>query len=264
MDVLSDHTVLLVGAGSGLGRGVARRCIEEGAQVAIFEISPEKVASAQDEFGPSCLVINGDCRSTEDLLRCKAGILERFGKLDGVMCFQGIFDGKVPLKDVPLDRVAALFDELFHINVLGDLLVARVFHSMLEESNGAFVFTSSNSAYAADGGGVTYTATKGAIRSLVYQLALEFSPSVRVNAVAPGAIGKSELRGPAVLQMENNKQSDIPDEAFAARFRALALMPERPAAEDYAFPYMFLASRHNKIMTGQTILTEQGLLNRKW
>ena len=85
---------------------------------------------------------------------------------------------------------------------------------------------------------------------------------MRVNAVAPGAIGQSELRGPAALGMDQVKQSDIPKDMFLDAFRRLSLMYDLPEPEDYATAYAFLASSKNKIITGQTILAEQGLLNR--
>ena len=160
-------------------------------------------------------------------------------------------------------QIDSLFDELFHVNVKSNFLLARVFADMLEAANGAIVLTTSNAAYAADGGGAFYTATKGALRSLVGQLAFEFAPHVRVNAVAPAGIANSQLRGPEALGMEGQSQADIPKDAFLAKFREISLLPELPTPEDHAAIYAFLASRENRIMTGQTVIADQGLLNRR-
>ena len=262
MGLVTGHKIVAIGAGSGLGRGVVRRLIEDGAKVTVLEISDEKVDAIRAEFGDSVVAIAGDASRLADLERCRTAHVEAFGQLDALICFQGVFDGNVPLASIAPETVDALFDELFRINVKSTILAARMFIELLQESGGAIVLTSSNAAYAADGGGAFYTATKGALRSLVGQLAFEFSPKVRVNAVAPGAIAKSELRGPAALGMDNFKQSDIPEDLFLEGFRSLALMTDLPSAEDYADTYAFLASHQNKIMTGQTILAEQGLLNR--
>ncbi len=262
--MLQDHSLLVIGGGSGLGRGVARRCLEQGAALTVFEISPEKVVSLKEEFGEGVLVVQGDGTNSADLLRCRNDLVDRHGKLDAVLSFQGVWDGNVPLKDIAIDRIDTLFDELFHINVKGAFLAARVFHDLLQQSHGAIVLTSSNAAYAADGGGATYSATKGALRSLIQQLAFEFAPHVRVNGVAPGAIGKSELRGPAALGLDSFKQSDIPKDVFLAGYKEVSLIDEFPEAEDYALPYMFLASHANRVMTGQTIIAEQGILNRRF
>ena len=262
MQMLEDHVVLITGAGSGLGLGLARYFLEDGARVALFEIASAKVESLRAEFGDQALIVQGDVTKVEDILACKAAIAERFGVLDAVVGAHGIFDGMVRLKDTPIEKIGALFDEVFHINVKGNILLARAFVDMLEAREGAIVFTASSAAYAADGGGLIYSASKGAVRSVVNQLAFEFSPRVRVNGVAPSGIANSQLRGPKALGMANQLQSDIPKDMFLAKFQELALLPELPTPEDHGPMYAFLASRHNKIMTGQTVLADQGVLNR--
>jgi NAD(P)-dependent dehydrogenase (short-subunit alcohol dehydrogenase family) len=83
-----------------------------------------------------------------------------------------------------------------------------------------------------------------------------------VNGVAPGAIADSQLQGPRALGLESFKQSDIPKDAMLSTFRGLTLMPELPTPLGYAPVYAFLASHHNTVVTGQTVLLEQGALNR--
>jgi NAD(P)-dependent dehydrogenase (short-subunit alcohol dehydrogenase family) len=262
MPMLKDHVVLVTGGGSGLGLGVARHCRAEGAEVVILDVSPAKVAQLRAEFGDDLLVLQGDVTKLADLRSCRDAIVERHGRLDALIGVQGIFDGHVPLMETPEERLDGLFDELFHVNVKGYLLSARVFHDLLQASDGAIVLTLSTAAYAADGGGAVYTATKGAIRSLVGQLAFEFAPHIRVNGVAPAGIANSQLAGPRTLGLEAQKQSDIPKDAFLAMFRRLSLLQELPTPEDHGPVYAFLASRHNRIMTGQTVVADQGLLNR--
>jgi NAD(P)-dependent dehydrogenase (short-subunit alcohol dehydrogenase family) len=262
MQMLDGDVVLIVGGGSGLGLGLARHFISEGAQIAIFEISETKIVALKQEFGDSVLLFQGDVTSIDDLIACREAIVNRWGRLTALIGSQGIFDGQVPLRDIAIDRVTSLFDELFHINVLGYILACKVFVDLLEESDGAIVLTSSVAAYAADGGGLMYTASKGAVVAAVKQLALEFSPRVRVNGVAPGAFSDSQLRGPASLGLQNHNQSDIPKDVFAQTVRNLTLMQKVPTPVEYAPMYAFLASRHNTVSTGQTFVLEQGSLNR--
>ena len=262
MRMLDEHVVLVTGGGSGLGLGVARYCLGEGAQLAIFEISATKAQALREEFGHAVLVVQGDVSRLDDLRRCRAQVLERYGRLDALIGCQGIFDGKLPLAETPEERLDALFDEVLRVNVKGYALSARVFLDDLKASQGAMVLTTSTAAYAADGGGLAYTASKGAVRSLVGQLAFELAPHVRVNGVAPAGIANSQLGGPSALGLEGQKQSDIPRDAFLAMFRSLSLLQELPTPEDHGPLYAFLASRHNRIMTGQTVVADQGLLNR--
>ncbi|ULP45281.1 SDR family oxidoreductase [Mycobacterium lentiflavum] len=260
--MLSEHVVLIIGGGSGLGLGIARHCRDEGAQVAVMEVSAEKVTALKEEFGDDILAVQGDVTLVEDLQRCRTAVVEQFGRLDALIGCQGIFDGNVALRDVPVESVPALFDEVLRINALGHILAARVFVDLLEQSEGAIVLTASVAAYAADGGGLMYTASKGAVVSIINQLAFEFAPRVRVNGVAPSTFTNSQLRGPAALGLESQKQSDIPKEDFLRLFLSLVLLQELPTPEDFAPLYAFLASRHNKIMTGQTIIADQGMFNR--
>ncbi|MCQ4241785.1 SDR family oxidoreductase [Stutzerimonas stutzeri] len=262
MQLLKDHVVLVTGGGSGLGLGVARHCRAEGAEVVIVDVSAEKVAQLAAEFGSEVLAMQGDVTKLADLRACREAIVQRYGRLDALIGVQGIFDGNVPLREVPEERLDSLFDEILHVNVKGYLLSARVFFDLLQTSQGAIVLTTSTAAYAADGGGVFYTASKGAIRSLVSQLAFECAPNIRVNGVAPAGIANSQLKGPKALGLDEQKQSDIPKEAFLSMFRSLSLLQELPTPEDHGPLYAFLASKANRIMTGQTVVADQGLLNR--
>lgn len=262
MKLFDDDVVLITGGGSGLGRGLARFFREEGARLAIMEISAEKVSSLNEEFGDQVVVVQGDVTKLADHQRCRDAILDRFGVLNSVVCAHGIFDGNLPLTEIPLERVDTLFDEIFHVNVKGYILAARVYHDLLDASQGAIVLTASTAAYAADGGGAFYTASKGAIRSLVGQLAFEFAPNIRVNGVAPAGIANSQLSGPKTMGMDSQKQSDIPEDQFLKLFRSISLLQDLPTPEEHGLIYAFLASRHNRIMTGQMMVADQGLLNR--
>jgi len=262
MQLLKDHVVLITGSGSGLGLGIARHFREEGARLALFEYDEAKVSTLRDEFGDDVLVVHGDVRSIADLTRCRDEVVGRFGRLTAVVGAQGIWDGNVRLADIPVERLDSLLDEVFAVNVKGYALTARVFLDLLEAEEGAVVLTCSQAAFAADGGGVAYTASKGAIRAMVNQLSFEFAPRVRVNAVAPTGIANSQLRGPAALDLQDSKQSDIPADIFRQQFEWFAPLQYMPSPEEYGPLYAYLASRHNRVMTGQTVLADSGALNR--
>ncbi|MCT7660664.1 SDR family oxidoreductase [Mycobacterium deserti] len=260
--MLENHVVLVLGGGSGLGRGLVRSFRNEGAEVAVLEVSASKVEELQTEFGDDVLAVQGDVTVIGDLERCRSVLLERFGRLDALVGCVGVFDGNVSLHDTPLDKMPALFDEIFHINVLGNMLATKVFVDLLDQSGGAIVLTTSTAAYAADGGGPTYTASKGAVSSLVNQLGFELAPRIRVNGVAPLTFANSRLRGPAALGMDGWDQSQVPVEDMASAFERLIPLSQMCEPEDYAPVYAFLASRHNKIMTGQSVIADQGMFNR--
>ncbi len=263
MQILNDDVVLITGGGSGLGAGVARHCLAEGAQLAIMDISAARLDALRAEFGEGALLIQGDATRLADLQACRDAVVARFGRLNALICTQGIWDGNVPLRQIALERFDAAFDEVFHINVKSYMLCARVFVDLLEAQHGAIVLTgSSGASYCADGGGLLYTATKHAILGIVRQLAFEFAPAVRVNGVAPAVIIGSQLRGPAALGLETQNQADIPREVFQQGVDVLSPLKWMPDAEDYGALYALLASRHSRVMTGTTVAADQGMMNR--
>ena len=263
MTLLKDDVVLVTGGGSGLGAGVARHFLTQGAKLAVMDISSDKLDVLRAEFGDTVLLVQGDVTKVADIQACRAAVVQRFGRLDSFVGVQCIWDGNVPLRNIPLEKLDSAFDELFHINVKGYILTARVLLDLLEESQGSIVLTgSSGASYCADGGGVLYTATKHAILGVVRQLSFEFAPKVRVNGVAPAAIGGSHLRGPRALGLEGQSQADIPKEMFMAMVNQLSPLKWWPDAQDYGPLYALLASRHSRVMTGQTVAADQGSMNR--
>jgi NAD(P)-dependent dehydrogenase (short-subunit alcohol dehydrogenase family) len=263
MTLLKDDVVLVTGGGSGLGAGVARHFLTQGAQLAIMDISGEKLDALRSELGDRVLLVQGDVTKLADLQGCRAAVEKRFGRLNSLVGAQGIWDGNVPLRDIPLEKLDAAFDELFHINVKGYILTARVMLDLLEASQGSIVLTgSSGASYCADGGGVLYTATKHAVLGVVRQLSFEFAPKVRVNGVAPAGIGGSHLRGPRALGLERQSQADVPKDLFMNMVNILSPLKWLPDAEDYGPLYALLASRHSRVMTGEIVAADQGSMNR--
>ena len=263
MTVLTNLVVAITGGGSGLGLGLAKYMLQQGAKLAILEIVPTKVASLSDLFGDSVLVMQGDVRKTSDVVAFHDSIISRFGQVDAVVGAQGIFDGNRPLRDIPIDQLDGAFDEIMQINVRGYITTAKVFFDSLAKQNGALVLTASSCAsYCADGGGLLYTASKHAIMGVVRQLAFEFAPNVRVNAVAPCGIANSDLRGPQAMGLASESQNDIPKESFMDMIRKVTLLNFLPTGEEYGPLYALLASPDSKTMTGEIIMADQGLMNR--
>ena len=147
----------------------------------------------------------------------------------------GIWDYSISLVDLPADRLRESFDELFQINVLGYLMLAKAALKPLVESRGSLIFTVSNAGFLPGGGGTLYTGTKHAVVGLIRQLAFELAPHVRVNGVAPGAIA-TQLKGPESLGMAQRRFPGDRMSQNAADFVPLGTMP---TPEEYAGAYVF-------------------------
>lgn len=252
-----DNTVALVtGGGSGLGRAIVARYLEEGAQVGVLEINPAKVAALRADFGDEVVVIEGDATSFADNERAVSETLEAFGRLDVFVGNAGLWDYGISLERMPADAIDAAFGEVFRLNVMGYLLGAKAALPALRDSRGSMILTVSNAGFYPSGGGPLYVASKHAVVGLIKQLAYELAPDVRVNGVAPGGMS-TDLRGPRAFGMADRSFSTLPVDEIVAQFSPL----ERAIApEDYTGHYVLLASRANSLtVTGSVHNCDGGI-----
>jgi NAD(P)-dependent dehydrogenase (short-subunit alcohol dehydrogenase family) len=261
MGWLDGNVALVTGGGSGIGRAIVARFIEEGARVGVLERVPERAAQLRADFGDAVAAVPGDVTRREDNARAVAETVRAFGRLDTFVGNAGVFDNFLPFGDFPEERLSEAFDELFAVNVKGYLLGAKAALPELSKTGGCMVFTASVAGFNSGGGGAIYTASKHAVVGLIRQLAVELAPRVRVNGVAPGGT-ITDLRGLAALGQDQRTHWTAPD--AEERLRAgnplqLALEPS-----DLAGAYVLLASRRSaRAMTGEIITVDAGASLRR-
>jgi NAD(P)-dependent dehydrogenase (short-subunit alcohol dehydrogenase family) len=98
---LEGKAALVTGGGSGLGRAIAARFIEEGASVSVLDRSAERNRELSSQFGGKIVTITGDVTSFEDNQRAVAETVVRFGRLDCFVGNAGIRDYSLPLVRIP-------------------------------------------------------------------------------------------------------------------------------------------------------------------
>jgi len=261
MGWLDGQVALVTGGGSGIGRAVVERYVEEGARVAVMDRAAGRGEELRARFGDKVTAISGDVSRLDDNKRAVAEAVASFGKLDIFVGNAGVLDGFIRLADLPEDRLAAACDELFAINVKGCILGAKAAMGELAKSNGCMIFTASGAGFTSAGGGVIYTASKHAVVGIIRQLAVELGPQIRVNGVAPGGT-MTDLRSVAALALNDDRsQFSLP----GARERIAAGNPLQLALEpeDLAGTYVFLASRTNaRGITGSIVGVDAGSILR--
>lgn len=253
---LATKTALFVGGGSGIGRGVLDAFTSEGASACVLERDESK-CRALESLGRSVAVVHGDARSAADLRLATELAQDRFGGLDVLATFIGVFDLYTPLLAIPDDRFDIAFDELFHLNVKSVLLAVRAAGDALRASRGSVVVTCSSSSFYAGRGGALYVSSKYALRGAVRQLAHELAPDVRVNGVAPGGTVGTDLRGLESMDQHDRRLDSDPGRVEALRARTplqVALTPQ-----DHAASYVFLASDEAPGITGEILRSDGGL-----
>ena len=258
MAVLSGNVTLVTGGGSGMGRAIVERFLTEGARVGVLERSPEKAAALEADFGDGVAVVVGDVTSPADNAAAVARTVDVFGRLDTFIGNAGLWDFGASLSDTPIEKLDTAFSELFAVNVKGYLLGAKASVEALKASGGSMIFTLSNAAYHAGGGGALYVASKHAVVGLIAQLAWELEDEVRVNGVAPGGMS-TDLRGLGSLGHEQSFGALIDsiggDDAFAAMIGKKYF----PTPADYVMGYVLLASGGSRATNG-TVLQMHGML----
>jgi 2,3-dihydroxy-2,3-dihydrophenylpropionate dehydrogenase len=256
MGWLEGDVALVTGGGSGLGRAIVARFLDEGARVGVLERAPDKILKLQTDFGDKVIAIQGDVTQLADNDRVVREVVARFGRLDCFIGNAGIWDFSASLLDLPVERIGAAFDEIFAINVKALLFGAKAAIPALLATTGNIIFTLSNAALYPSGGGPLYTSSKHAAVGLVRQLAYELAPRVRVNGVAPSGFA-SDLRGPVALGLEEKRMLDLRSPQELATVFPLEFFPE---AADYTGQYVLLASRDQaRTTTGAIIAADVGL-----
>jgi NAD(P)-dependent dehydrogenase (short-subunit alcohol dehydrogenase family) len=262
MAQLEGQVALVTGGGSGIGRAVVDRYVEEGARVCIMDVAAERLGELSRLYGERITGVQGDATTVEANERAVRHTVEKFGKLDVFVANAGLGDAFRELIDIPSADVPRVYKEIFDLNVLAVIIGARVAVKELVKTQGSIIVTLSNSSFYPDGGGVMYIASKHAALGIVRQLAHEFAPIVRVNGVSPGAT-KTDIRMPASFGLdekgERMRTHTHPSNKDAA---VEAVTPLKMHAEpaDHSGAYVLLASRRDsKAMTGTIVKSEAGL-----
>ena len=257
MGWLEHRVALVTGGGSGIGRAIVARYLVEGAKVGVLEYDPKKVKALQEEFGDNIIAVTGDVSKLEDNEKAVAATIDAFGKLDIFVGNAGVFDYFQTLMDLSRETIDSAFDELFAVNVKGCLLGAKASVPELLKTEGCIIFTLSNAAFYAAGGGPLYTSSKHALLGLVRELAYELAPKVRVNGVAPGGT-ITELHGLKSMGMENITLDSV--DGLSDMMRALIPLQMVCDPADHAGSYVLLASKENsRAITGVVINSDGGI-----
>jgi glucose 1-dehydrogenase len=237
---LQDKVALITGANSGIGRGIAERFAKEGAHVAVNYLpGGSRAADSEAEvaaFPTASLAVPGDVSKRADVEKMIADTVAKFGRLDIVVNNAGIEVNK------PFLQV--------NVNLFGSYLVSQVAaRQMVAQGNGGkLLFVSSVHEDIPFPGYTAYCASKGGIRMMMRNLAMELADyKINVNNIAPGAIAtpinQSVLSDPEAMK---NAISEIPWGRFG-----------RP--DEVASVALFLASDDSEYVTGSTYYVDGGL-----
>ncbi|MST01079.1 MAG: bifunctional rhamnulose-1-phosphate aldolase/short-chain dehydrogenase [Pedosphaera sp.] len=281
---LARQVVIVVGAGSGIGRETALRLSREGAQIVCVDMKAETAQATAseltDKLGHGIGVAGSGISNCGPALGLACNITDRasvramldqvalaYGGFDSICVTAGVFWPSDTSGHIPDDKWAFTFG----VNVTGSYIVGDEAARTWKEQGlrGNLVLTTSANAVVAKKGSVAYDCSKAAANHLVRELALELSPLVRVNGVAPATVVQGSAMFPRDRVIGSLAKYNIPyTDAEAteslvkklAQFyadRTLTKSPITPA--DQAEAYFLLITQRLSKTTGQVLTVDGGL-----
>lgn len=242
---LAGKVVWVTGAGKGLGRAMALKASQEGATVAATSRTRSDLDQLVSESAPAGVILAypGSVSSVAEVDRIRDSIIERYGRLDGLVNNAGISPSFVRSERA----TDADFDRVLDVNVGGSFRCARAAAQvMLQAGTGAIVNISSVHAQVGFERIAAYAASKGAIEALTKSLAVEWADrGVRVNCVAPGYYRTDLSHG-------------LLDSAWGERILRNIPLGRTGEAEELASAVVFLLSDQSSYVTGTTMTVDGG------
>lgn len=235
-------TVIVTGAGSGIGRATASRIAREGGTVVAVDISAERINELVAELSDAKIVpVTGDITKPDDIAKIVAAA---GGRVDALANVAGIMDDMTPLHEVS----DAVWERVFAVNVDGMFRLTRaVLPLMLEAGRGSIVNVASEAALRGSAAGLAYTASKHAVVGLTRSSAFMYAgKGIRVNAVAPG---------PVATNIEANFASELGQERIGD---LLTTIPPVAEAAQLAASITFLLSDDGTNVTGVILASDGG------
>jgi NAD(P)-dependent dehydrogenase (short-subunit alcohol dehydrogenase family) len=245
------HVAVVTGAGSGIGRGIAERFAEAGAEVVLGEVNAEHgqkaAAELREKYGKGLFVATdvsraGDCR------RLIETAVQQHGHIDTLVNNAGVNFVKPTLEMTEED-----WDRVINVDLKGTFLCSRhALEFMVANGKGNIVNIASVHTVATLPEAAPYAAAKGGVHMLTCALAIEFAPhGIRVNAVSPGLTDTQ-------IWQDIQAAAEQPDEARRHWFDNIPLGRVQSARE-VANVVLFLASDDASYITGANLMTDGGM-----
>lgn len=258
---LEGKSVLVTGAGSGLGRECALLFAEQGAQVMVTDIVGEAAEATAEEVirrGGHALARTVDVTREEDVEGAVAATVDAFGQLDVLHSNAGIQVPGYPIKDIHA-VTAQQWQTTFDVNVMGTFFACKhAIPALRANGGGSIVVTSSATAIASARDLAPYVASKGAVNALVRALAVDLGRyGIRVNAICPlhgmSATFYNSAASPAVgRSTEESREWDPESTGMPLKLR------RPPTLRDNANAALFFASSESEYISGVCMPTADG------
>ncbi len=243
---LENQVCIVTGAASGIGRAIVEAMRAEGAIVVGIDV--------QDDAADAFETIRADVTDTDSIERAISVIYKRHGRIDTLVNNAGICPSGTVVTTDP-----DTWDRVFAVNVRGIFLTSRaVIPHMQQQKRGSIINIASNYGLVGGLNAAAYTASKGAVVTLTYAMALDHAPDgIRVNCICPGTIDTPLIRKP--MQSMTKEQLEAQHASRVTRHPLGRI--GRP--EEVAPGVIYLASEaESSFVTGAVLAIDGGYVAR--
>lgn len=248
MAKLKDKVCIITGATSGMGKGIAELLHAEGAQLILSGRNQER-GDALAQALEGSIFVAGDISRPDYNEKLVKTAVDQFGKLDVLSLNAGILGlGNV------VDLSISDWQETLNINLSSIFYISKYAIPYLQKSGqGNILINASIAAFKSFPNHPAYCASKGASIALMKQMAVEYAPKIRVNAICPGPVDTP-------LIWDSAKAFPNPEEAVENAAKA-TLLQRLGTPEDVAKLALFLISDDSSWITGTAMTIDGGILN---
>lgn len=237
---LGGKRIFITGASSGIGRSIAIRCSELGAELLLTGRDENRLRETMGQLaGKNHMSVSADLREDADIEQ----LVAQLPKLDGIVLCAGLVK-TLPIKFVKRKDLETIFNINLHSSVI---LLQRLLKKRSINSGASVCWVSSIASRYVTLGNAMYSATKGAVNSFTRSLALELAPKrIRVNAILPGLVETNILKNGAIsAEQIVEHQKNYPIGRFG-----------KP--DDVAYLAIYLLSEASSWMTGSLLTIDGG------
>jgi NAD(P)-dependent dehydrogenase (short-subunit alcohol dehydrogenase family) len=257
---LADKVAVVTGGSGGLGEGLVRRFVAEGARVVIGDVDTDAGRALAAELGDRTIFVPTDVSDLEQVSALVSTAVEKFGGLQVMVNNAGV-SGTMHRRF--MDDDLADFHQVMGVNVLGVMAGTRdAARHMSENGGGSILNLTSIGGIQAGGGVMTYRASKAAVIQFTKSAAIELAHyEIRVNAIAPGNIRTAIVRKSA--SPEELERIEQFEEGIRAQMRADRPLKREGTVEDVAEAAVYFATDRSRYVTGTVLPIDGGTVAGK-
>lgn len=244
---LKDKVYIITGATSGMGKAIAVTFSKEGAKLILSGRNVERGNALAQEL-KDAVFIAGDVSEPSYNEKLVHSAIKNFNRLDALSINAGIL-GLGNVVDLP----EALWHTTINTNLSSIFYLSKYAIPHLQKDGGTILINASIAAYKSFPNHPAYCASKAASVALMKQMAVEYAPKIRVNAICPGPVDTP-------LIWDSAKAFENPEEAVQNAGKA-TLMKRLGTPEDVAKLALFLVSEDASWITGTAMTIDGGILN---